>query len=322
MVGRHVWLTAAADLGTPTLEDAVSPLPTNRRAAFTLIELLVVLAIVAVLIGLLLPAVQKVREAAARIKCGNSLRQITLAAHQAHDANKSFPPGLGYWPGGNAYGTFHFHLLPFIEQNALYQESFYAGYYFVGNNQVFAHSVKNYVCPADPSAPPDGQAQDVVGNTWGVASFAVNVQVVCQVDNTGSLNSTQNYATMPGSFPDGTSNTILLTEKYAQCFNSNYPAGGNYWSYYYTGPNLIPYHPGFEISWNGYSFGPASKFLVQPNPYNGGCDPTMASSPHAGGIQIALADGSVRFLSASITMYTWWYLCTPAGGEVLSSDAF
>jgi prepilin-type processing-associated H-X9-DG protein len=113
-----------------------------------------------------------------------------------------------------------------------------------------------------------------------------------------------------------------MSEKYAQCFNSNYPVGGSLWGYYYTGSNLQPFHPGFEISWNGYSYGPASKFLVQPNPYNGACDPTLASSPHSGGIQIALADGSVRFLSASITMYTWWYLCTPAGGEILPSDAY
>lgn len=292
------------------------------RAAFTLIELLVVVGIVALLVGLLLPAVQKVREAAARIRCANSLRQIALAAHHAHDAGQSLPPGLGYWPGNSAYGTFHFHLLPYVEQDALYRQSFFAGFYFVGNNQVYSQPVGLYVCPSDPSAPADGQARDVLGNTWGVGTYAVNVQVVCKVNASGSLTAPDFRARMPASFPDGTSNTILLTEKYAQCFNSNYPTGGNYWSYYYTGPNLQPYHPGFAISWNSYSYGPASKFLVQPRPYNGGCDPTMASSPHPGGIQVALADGSTRFLSAGVTMYTWWYLCTPAGGEVIAPDAY
>ena len=293
-----------------------------HRIAFTLIELLVVIAIIAVLIGLLLPAVQKVRESAARIKCGNSLRQIVLAAHHAHNTNGALPPGIGYWPGPNTYGTFHFHLLPFLEQDAVYRQSLYGGYYFVGNNQVYSQPIKMFVCPADPSAPPDGQAGDLVGNIWGVASYAANVQVVCKVNATGGLSATDNQARLPGSFPDGTSNTILLTEKYAQCFNNNYPAGGTYWAYYFTGAGLQPYHPGFTISWNGYSYGPASKFLVQPRPYNGGCDPTMASSPHVGGIQAAMADGSLRFLSADITPYTWWYLCTPAGGEVLPPDAF
>jgi hypothetical protein len=247
---------------------------------------------------------------------------MALAAHGAHDASSSLPPGLGYWPGVSGYGTFHFHLLPFLEESALYQESYFAGHYFVANNQVYAHPLRAYTCPVDPSAPADGRAHDVVGNTWGVASYAANVQVVCKVSSTGALDSTEHYARLPESFPDGTSNTLLLTEKYAQCFNKHYPVGGTFWSYYYTGPNLRPYHPGFTVSWNGSSYGPASKFLVQPQPYNGGCDPTMASSPHAGGIDAGLADGSVRFLSAGMTMYTWWYLCTPAGGEILPPDAF
>jgi prepilin-type processing-associated H-X9-DG protein len=284
--------------------------------------LLVVITIIACLIGLLLPAVQKVREAAARIKCGNNLKQVGLAEHSAHDAYGSLPPGLGYYPGRAGYGTYHFHLLPFLEQNALYQQSAYAGYYFVANNQVFAQPIPGYVCPADPSALTSGTAQDLVGNTWGVATYAVNAQTVCAVTATGSITSTEYYPRIPASFPDGTSNTLVMTEKYAQCFNGTYPAGGSFWGYYYTGSGLQPYHPGVEVSWNGYSYGPASKFLVQPQPYNGGCDPTMASSPHTGGIQASFADGSVRFLSAGMSMYTWWYLCTPAGGEVLPPDAF
>lgn len=280
------------------------------------------IGIITLLIGLLLPAVQQVREAAARIKCSNSLRQVVLAAHNAHDTCQTLPPGLGYWPGPSAYGTFHFHLLPYLEQDPLYRQSLYAGIYFVGNNQVFAQPIKQFICPSDPSASYEGQAGDMFGNTWGVASYAVNVQIVCRVDANGAIRSADHHARLSSSIPDGTSNTILLTEKYAQCFNNNYPAGGNYWGYFYTGRNLQPYHPGFAISWNGYSYGPASKFLVQPSPFNGGCDPTMASSPHANGIQIALVDGSTRFLSSSVTMYTWWYLCTPSGGEVLAPDAY
>jgi prepilin-type processing-associated H-X9-DG protein len=247
---------------------------------------------------------------------------MSVANHAAHDAMRSFPTGLGYWPGPNAYGTYHFHLLPFMEQDPLYQQSYYSGYHFVANNGVYSQPIKTYVCPADPSAPIDGRAPDLVGNMWGVASYAVNAQVVCQVNSIGALTSTQGSAQLPESFPDGTSNTLLLTEKYAQCSDINYPTGGTFWSYYYTGAYLQPYHPGFAVSWNAYSYGPVSKFLVQPQPYNGGCDPTLASSPHPRGIQAAFADGSVRFLSADITLYTWWYLCTPAGGEILPPDAF
>jgi prepilin-type N-terminal cleavage/methylation domain-containing protein len=295
----------------------------SPRKGFTLIELLVVIAILAVLAGLLLPAIQKVRESAARVKCGNNLRQLGLAAHQSHDSFETLPPGLGYYPAtGNAYGVYFFHLLPFVEQTNLYQQSYFAGYYFAGNNGVYSQPVKTFVCPSDPSAPANMIAKDVMGNNWGVSSYAINAQIACTVYSDGSIGSAAAYARIPSDFPDGTSNTILVTEKYAQCFNNNYPVGGSFWAYYYTGPNIQAYHPGFEISWNGYSYGPASKFLTQPNPYNGNCDPTMASSPHAGGIQIQLADGSVRFLSSSISMYTWWYLCTPNGGEVIPADAY
>ena len=295
---------------------------TARRQGLTLIELLVVIGIVALLVGLLLPAVQKVRETAARIKCGNSLRQLVLAAHQAHDATGAMPPGLGYY-GNNAYGTFHFHLLPYIEQNALYQQSYANGYYFAGNNSVYQSSISLYQCQSDPSIPVNGIASDELGNLWGVGTYAANAQIVCLISPDGSdLLNPGRLSYLPASIPDGTSNTILLTEKYAQCSNASYPAGGNEWGYYFTNSTPLPYHPGFTIPWNAYSFGPPSKFQVQPSPYNGGCDPTIASSPHAGGIQIGLVDGSVRFLSASVTMYTWWYLCTPAGGEILPVDAY
>ncbi len=294
----------------------------QSRRGFTLIELLVVIAIIAILIGLLLPAVQKVRESAARIKCANNLKQANLGAHNAHDTHRSFPPGIGYWTGPNAFGTFAFHLLPFLEQDALYQSSYAFGYYAPFNRQVFTQTVKAYICPSDPSVPANGQATDLLGNPWGVSSYAGNAQVLCQVDSTGVLIGPGVCAQLQHGFPDGTSNTILFSEKYTQCFNATYPAGGSYWSYSMLGTGVQPYHPAFGISWNGYSFGPASKFQSRPAPFNGGCDPTLASSPHASGIQVAMADGSVRSVSNSVSGYTWWYLCTPCSGEVIDASAY
>jgi prepilin-type N-terminal cleavage/methylation domain-containing protein/prepilin-type processing-associated H-X9-DG protein len=297
--------------------------PKQPRAGFSLIELMVVLAIVAVLAGLLLPAVQRIRESAAKVKCSNQLRQLGLGSLHAHDSIGSLPPGLGLYPdNGVAYGTYFFHLLPYVEQNNLYLQSYDEGYYFAGNYQVYAQPVNLFVCPSDPSAPPNKVAKDVMDNSWGVSTYAINAQIACTVSADGSLYSPAAYARIPEDFSDGTSTTILMTEKYAQCFNSNYPTGGNFWAYYFTGPNIQPFHPGFEVSWNGYSVGPPSKFQTQPNPYNGGCDPTMASSPHSGGIHISMVDGSVQFLSSSVTIYTWWYLCTPNGGELIPGDAF
>ncbi|MCE9564320.1 MAG: DUF1559 domain-containing protein [Planctomycetes bacterium] len=297
--------------------------PENPRNGFTLIEVLVALAIVAVLMGLLLVAVQKARQAANRTQCASRLREISMAAHAAHAARGSFPPGIGDFPDGTlAYGTFFYHILPYIDQRPLYEESAYSGKQFVGHHRVYRQPVPLYICPSDPSVSPDRTATDKDGNVWGVASYAVNAQVVFAVDYKGATKSPQNYARLTHDFPDGVSNTLLLTEKYAQCFNGNYPTGGTLWAYFNTKPGNQAFHAGFSVSWNDYSIGPSSKFQVQPTPFNGNCDPTLASSPHTGGIQVAMADASVKFLSSGITNYTWWYLCTPAGGEVIPADTF
>ena len=155
----------------------------RARAAFTLIELLVVIAIIAILIGLLLPAVQKVREAAARIQSTNNLKQMSLACHAYHDANDRFPLAWNDWDGSNSplwwnnAGSTHFYILPYIEQDNLAKVAVRpTTNYFWSVYQ--NNGVKPYVNPSDPSNPTNGLFTDSGYGTYGVTGYAANFQAL------------------------------------------------------------------------------------------------------------------------------------------------
>jgi prepilin-type N-terminal cleavage/methylation domain-containing protein len=280
----------------------------RRSRGFTLIELLVVIAIIAILIGLLVPAVQKVREAAARLQCSNNLKQMSLATVNCADQHSGLlPPGDGLYPSQhpgdrNSYASVFFHILPYIEQDNAYNLTLHQGdpHGQNGNfltytpfwNSLNAH-VKTYVCPSDPSNNGNG------GWNSDLSSYAYNAQVF-PVDWNGR-------SKYPATFTDGTSNTIMFTEQRASCVG--------FWPDW--GPSIA------DASWPQPT-GPAAIFVVRPPgnppcPYSNGSH-YVATSPHTAGINVGLGDGSVRFVAQSISGNTWWHALTPNGGEVLGSD--
>jgi prepilin-type N-terminal cleavage/methylation domain-containing protein/prepilin-type processing-associated H-X9-DG protein len=313
--------------------------PEHRRA-FTLIELLVVIAIIAVLIGLLLPAVQKVREAANRTRCQNNLKQQALGVQNCYDANRRLPPATGWFPGlavtgflgssltvtlpanSGAYGNVYFHLLPYIEQGNAYQSTRDANgnllWFNVPHYPSSTIQIPIYLCPSDPSTGNKGviilSAADG-GGAWAAGSYSYNFQVFGDaVNQLWQGNNTFAQIT------DGVSNTIFFTERIQGCWSvSSWDWAGKDWS-----------NPAFAVPmWHAKgttvsdAIGTASRFEVQPpGPWidDPTCNQRVAQSPHAGGINVALGDGSVRFLNAGMNPNTWWAACTIAGNEVLGPD--
>jgi prepilin-type N-terminal cleavage/methylation domain-containing protein/prepilin-type processing-associated H-X9-DG protein len=298
------------------------------RPGFTLLELLVVVGIIGALIGILLPAVQNVREAANKTKCLNNLHQLGVAAHLCHDMHHKLPPALGWYPGpaSGANGPALFELFPYLEQNNLFERSPRDAmgnlHSFDANSEVTSYcaGVKILLCPSDPSVGPDGLA-NLSGDfpqwpLWGVSCYASNYAVFGgRYDADGNPNRWQGAATIPDSFPDGTSTTILFAEKYAICTggSTRYSyKGGSLWAW----PNA---DATFSPTFASFNNGPGSLFQTRPTRdeihMEGPCDPTRASTAHLGGMQVCMADGSVRLLASTIPPNVWWAFCTPAGNE-------
>jgi prepilin-type N-terminal cleavage/methylation domain-containing protein len=299
------------------------------RPGFTLIELLVVIAIIAVLIGLLLPAVQKVREAAARTQSMNNMKQIGLASHNFVDARGELPPAFvstGYAKHGWVDGSALLQILPYVEeQNRLnVAEANQYDYYGLTYSQ---SPPKIFINPSDPSSPANGQYDDSGWGIYSVTGYVANYLAMGHVEgNPPQQINTKNLT----QITDGTSNTLLFTERLTVCLANPQAERPAYSGDYY---NIAPYA---NLSWwqwipvinywpagaSGVVTGPGTKFQANPtwNSRTSTCDYRFASSPRAAGILVCMGDGSCRLVSSGVSGTTWWAAMTPNGGEVLGSD--
>ena len=307
------------------------------RRGFTLIELLVVIAIIAVLIGLLLPAVQKVRAAAARTQCSNNLKQLALACHSFHDANKALPHA-----GGGIYTNYLSQLLPYIEQvqlHNLFVECRTTGknYYnwpALGIESLAAYSGGKLIrCPADPLPPngviefyaPGESASYPQGQYYGLTSYGGNIG-----SNTANSSMWLNVGIKLVQISDGTAQTILLGERTHReplwplmypglPKNGNFQGTGNWLGNdsQSTGRNAQ-----VEINWKL-----PESVESSPPPFNGTVWKDIYNkrvrsygSEHGGGANLAFCDGSVKFVRDSLSLVSLVTLSTRDAGDVIAED--
>lgn len=345
------------------------------RRAFTLIELLVVIAIIGILIGLLLPAVQKVREAANRLKCENNLKQCGTALHHYHDVYSTFCPGFRVGSNGDmthqGEATGFTYLLPFIEQSSvsrIYDQT--QPWYYYKNAKAVGTAVSIYKCPSNPApavldlSPWAGSIAGSSGNGTSAPFCGINDYAFSR-GTCGTLN--PNWTKIPmarrgvfniewvpttGGQPlypagvamkdiiDGTSNTIAMGDAAYGSDRYPLPAGGlliQSWSAANTGCASQGYAGNFYGSVFAVTANQAAVPMNQSPATatkSSGCnavstDPGDGSgnvdtisgfrSLHTGGCNFLFCDGSVQFLSASISATTYQALSTYAGGEVVTS---
>jgi prepilin-type N-terminal cleavage/methylation domain-containing protein/prepilin-type processing-associated H-X9-DG protein len=303
------------------------PAPPHRFRGFTLIELLVVIAIIAILIGLLLPAVQKVREAAARAACSNNLKQLGLALHNYHDAHSGFPPGQTDSPKKHIWAAY---VLPYIEQDNLYRGyRFDVHWYEAPNQPLVTIQLKVMQCPSAQPNRTETKSDRPVGVTWSAACG--DYGALGNVDDAlvtagfipGPLPPKPNAVLVVGAstritdITDGTSQTVMVSEI----------AGRP--GYYVTGRKKItggaPVYGAGWADWdNGFQLHGASlDGLTSPGPCAINCTNNKGFySFHTAGVNAVFADGSVQFLKEGLNIKVAAALVTRNGGEVISANDY
>jgi len=314
----------------------------RKKKAFTLIELLVVIAIIAVLIGLLLPAVQKVREAAARTQCQNNLKQLALAVHSYHDAYKTFPcsatTGYNYNAGSQGDWSWLTRILPYIEQQVLYQQlgvippslppvasGNTMAQVDVGNTGPISMPVKSFLCPADPAS--NGLPQTAYPNTNGTAMGLTSYKGVCGDNWEWSVNAAWNFTAPAPYNGDG------LDHGNGIFYRSDGQGNGH-------GPLSIPlikdgtsntlmigedmYTKNYHTGWPFFNYSTVTCAIplnaVNPAtnlPYANTDWPDVYSfhSNHPNGANFATADASVHYITNDIDLTLYRNLATFDGGE-------
>ncbi|QEG24404.1 DUF1559 family PulG-like putative transporter [Mariniblastus fucicola] len=292
----------------------------RRNKGFTLVELLVVIAIIGILIGMLLPAVQQVREAARRTDSMNRLRQITLATHSYESSHMEFPPSVVTVGGQSKIrGSIFLQILPYIEQQNLLNQTIDTGDYY----GVYREKVSFYANPCDVSLGAGGTIEHTPWGEYGLIGYGANYQALGHIR--GTTSDVDKMLRGFGNLTDGSSNTVFFAERYMSMRNAAADSNNDNWYY-----NIWAYGEEYWYEWNPV-FGAypedtenpeiAHRFQVLPTEGNADAtvDPLKAHAPRSSGILTAYGDGSTHMIQAGVADEIWWAALTPAGGEVLDA---